>query len=74
MCECAYAPGAKLAGWHLQLIGVLPKNQKQGIASLLIGGAKVLAAREKLSMFLECVKGKVSLRVLLGAVRLTFCM
>jgi hypothetical protein len=74
MCECAYAPGAKLAGWHLQLIGVLPKSQKQGIASLLIGGVKVLAAREKLSMFLECVKGKVSLRVLLGAVRLTFCM
>jgi GNAT superfamily N-acetyltransferase len=63
MCEFAYAPGAKQAGWHLQLIGVLRSHRQQGIASLLINGVKVLAAQKKLSMFVECVRGKVSLHV-----------
>lgn len=32
----ALGKGAKLASWHLQFIGVLPKFQRRGIGSALI--------------------------------------
>jgi len=36
----SFGPGTKLRGWHLQVIGVLPEYQQQGIATQVINTVK----------------------------------
>ncbi|EIN04132.1 hypothetical protein PUNSTDRAFT_128456 [Punctularia strigosozonata HHB-11173 SS5] len=42
--EGALGKGAKLASWHLQLIGVLPEKQNKGVGSALIKAVQAQAA------------------------------
>lgn len=41
-CDQAFGPGVKLAGYHLQFLGIAPEHQRKGLATQLITAVEKL--------------------------------